>query len=81
METNEIMTNEEVMDATEEVITTGSGKTLITLGIIGGAALVSGLAYKYAIKPIIDKVKAKKEPDDFSDEADVIDVVNEEVEE
>lgn len=81
METNEILTNEEVMDVAEEVVTTGSGKALKTLGIFGGAVLIGGLAYKYAVKPIIAKVKAKKEPeDDFSDDADDIDVVDLEIE-
>lgn len=59
--TNEIMVNEEVMESAEEIVTASSGKALKTLGIIGGVILVSGLAYKYAIKPAIAKVKAKKE--------------------
>lgn len=80
METNEILTNEEVMNAAEEVVTESSGKTLKALGIFGGAVLIGGLAYKYAVKPIIAKVKAKKEPDDFSDDADDIDIVDAEIE-
>lgn len=59
METNEIMTNE-VVEATEEVIVNNSMNTLKTLGIIGGVLLGSGLAYKYMIKPIIQKRKVSK---------------------
>lgn len=76
METNEIITNDEVMEKAEEVVTsTGSGKTLRTLGVIGGVALVGGLAYKYAIKPLISKAKAKKEQDftGDSDDAEFVD--------
>lgn len=59
MENKDIMTNE-VMEATEETIMNDSTKTLKTLGIIGGALLVGGLAYKYAIKPMIQKHKDSK---------------------
>lgn len=62
MENEEIMTNE-VMEATEETIMNDSTKTLKTLGIIGGALLVGGLAYKYAIKPMIQKHKDSKNLD------------------
>lgn len=56
-----IMANEEVVEVAEEVVTTGSGKAgkvVVGLGLIalGGAVL-----YKRVIKPIIAKVKAKKE--------------------
>lgn len=63
MENKEIMTNE-VMEATEETIMNDSAKTLKTLGIIGGALLVGGLAYKYAIKPMIQKHKDSKNVDE-----------------
>ena len=63
MENKDIMTNE-VMEATEETIMNDSTKTLKTLGIIGGALLVGGLAYKYAIKPMIQKHKDSKNIDE-----------------
>lgn len=54
----EIMTNEAI-----EVVEGGvkSGKTLKTLGMVGAALLVGGLAYKFVAKPIIDKKKAGSE--------------------
>ena len=63
MENKDIMTNE-VMEATDETIMNDSTKTLKTLGIIGGALLVGGLAYKYAIKPMIQKHKDSKNVDE-----------------
>lgn len=67
METNEIMTNE-VMNVAEEAIINNSGKTLKTLGIVGGVLLVGGLAYKFAIKPMVQKIKdSRNDDDDFVD--------------
>lgn len=59
MENQEIMVNEEVIEATEEIATAGS-KTLKTIGKIGlGIAVVYGI-YR-GIKLVCDKVKEKKE--------------------
>lgn len=69
MEATEMMTNE-VMEATEETIVNNSMKTLKTLGIVGGVLLTSGLAYKYAIKPMINKYKDSKNVNDESTDAD-----------
>ena len=72
METNEIMTNNEaVVEATEDIVTTvaSSDNGLKTIAKIGGTTVVTGavlyLGYKYIVKPIIAKVKAKNEPEDL----------------
>lgn len=59
MENQEIMVNEEVIEATEEIATAGS-KTLKTVGKIG-LGIAVGYAIYRGIKFISDKVKAKKE--------------------
>ena len=71
METNEIMTNNEaVAEATEEIVTTvtSSENGMKTIAKIGGTAVIVGgalyLGYKYIVKPLSDKRKAKKNQDD-----------------
>lgn len=66
METNEIMNNEEVIEVTEEIATAGSGKGLKIAAGIGLTVLVGGLAYKYVVKPMWAKIKAKKEEQNIS---------------
>lgn len=63
MEANEIMLNDEVMEVTEDIVKTGSGKGFKVAAGVGAIVLVGGLAYKYVIKPTIAKIKAKKETD------------------
>ena len=59
MENNEILTNEEVMETTEEIVNASSGKGFkVAAGI--GLAVLAG-AYKYIGKPLLAKLKAKKE--------------------
>lgn len=82
METNEIMTNaEDVMDVTEEVATCGGSKTLKIAGVVTGAALVGVAAYKYAIKPLWAKLKAKHEAKKASKEAVYVESKTDEFEE
>lgn len=70
MEENNIMTTvEEVADAAEEIVETGSDKNFGYGLAIGGAVVVIGsLAYKYAVKPLAskikDKIKSKKQNDE-----------------
>jgi len=59
MDNNEIMVNElEVIETTKEIATTGKGFKVaagVGLTVLGGF-----IAYKYIIKPIVAKIKAKK---------------------
>lgn len=58
---NEIVTNEEVVDAVVDTmpeIPSGNG-----LKIVGGVGLALGLGfvgYKFVVKPVVAKIKAKK---------------------
>ena len=54
----EIMTNEEIVESVGEVVTEDNTGLKIAGGI-GVAVLVGMVAYKYGIKPIIAKIKAK----------------------
>ena len=82
METNEIMTNaEDIMDVTEEVATCGGSKTLKIAGVVTGAALVGVAVYKYAIKPLWAKLKAKHEAKKASKEAVYVESKEDEFEE
>ena len=71
METNEIMTNNEaVAEATEDIVTTvtSSDNGMKAIAKIGGTAIVVGgvlyLGYKYVVKPLSAKLKAKKDQDE-----------------
>lgn len=78
MENNEIMF-EEVMDVTEEIADVGSGKSLSAGKVIGVAALVGGaiaLSYKFVAKPVIAKIKAKKEAKNATVEVEHTEIVN-----
>lgn len=82
METNEIMTNaEDIMDVTEEATTCGGSKTLKIAGVVTGAALIGVVAYKYAIKPLWGKLKAKHEAKKASKEAVYVESKEDEFEE
>ena len=61
MEANEKMVSEEVLETAEEMVTTSSGKGLKVAAGIGLVVLAGVLAYKYVAKPVIAKIKAKKE--------------------
>lgn len=59
MDTNEIMNNE-VIETTEEIVKTSSGKALKVAGGIGLAVIAGVVAYKYIVKPMVDKRKVDK---------------------
>lgn len=62
MNENEIKTIEKVIPSTEE-ITTATSENGVGVGMAIGAAvvLVGAAAYKYIAKPLVAKIKAKKE--------------------
>lgn len=59
MENNEVMLNEEVFEAAEE-ITVRPNKGLVVAGAVVGTLVVGALVYNKLIKPAIAKAKAKK---------------------
>ena len=64
MNENEIKTIEEVVPSTEEITTATSENGVgVGVGMAIGAAivLVGAAAYKYIAKPLVAKIKAKKE--------------------
>ena len=78
MDTKEMMVNDEVLEATEEIATTGSSKGLKIAGIVGLSVLGGMIIYKYVVKPTIAKIRAKKE---LESESNVVEFVAETVEE
>lgn len=61
MDAKEIMTNDEVIETTEEIMKTGTSKGFKIAAVVGLAVLAGGVAYKYIVKPIAAKIKSKKE--------------------
>ena len=79
MNENEIMTNEEVVNATEEIATATSENGVgVGMAIGAAAVLVGAAAYKYIAKPLAAKIKAKKEQkatDDVETESETVEDV------
>ncbi len=73
METNEIMTNEEVMETTEEIAKVSSANGFKKAAIFGLVFIAGYVAGKYIIDPTVARIKARKqnkqmvERDDFDD--------------
>jgi hypothetical protein len=63
METNEIMTTNEAVieEVTEEIANADSGKAMKIAAKVGLAVLAGVAIYKFAVKPLVAKAKAKKE--------------------
>lgn len=72
MENNEIMVNEEVMEATEEIATAGASKGFKVAIGVGLAAVGGVIAYKYVVKPLIAKIKAKKAQSEIDEESVIL---------
>lgn len=67
----EIITNEEVIETTEEIVKAGSGKGL-KVAVGAGLAILIGInVYKYVAKPLTAKIKAKKEQSKIIDTVEV----------
>lgn len=60
MENNEILTNEEVMETTEEIVNASSGKGFKVAAGIGLAVLAGVVAYKYIGKTAAGKNQSQK---------------------
>ena len=60
MENNE-MINDEVVEIAEEIASAGTGRGLKMFGLGAATVVVGGVAYKFAVKPLIKKIKNKKE--------------------
>lgn len=73
MDTNEIMANEDVIETTEEIAKVGSKKVFEAVAGIGLTVLGGFVAYKYVIKPMAAKIKAKKEQQRINAEVDDFD--------
>lgn len=76
MDTNKIMTDEEVIETTVEITEAGTGKSFKVAAGIGLAVITGMIVYKYVAKPLMAKIKAQKEPqeiceEDFDDYFDV----------
>lgn len=73
MNTNEIMVNEEVIETTEGIATAGSGKGFKKAAGVGLIVLGGFVAYKFVIKPVVAKIKTKKEQRRINKEVDNLD--------
>ena len=78
MENNEMMvSNESILDLTEEVVTKND-KGLRIAGSVAAAIIVGGLAYKFVVKPLIAKFKAKKQEQEHY-QGEVVGVVRDDI--
>lgn len=61
MNNNEIMVNEDVIEVTEEIATADFGKGFKVAAGVGLGLLVGFVAYEHVFKPVVTKIKTKKE--------------------
>lgn len=87
MENNEIMTNEEVMETTEEIVKVSSANGFKKAAVFGLVFIAGYVAGKYIIDPTVARIKARKqskqmvEQDDFEDSEEEVIANGETVEE
>ena len=86
MMNDEIMVNEQVIEAVEEAVTSRTFEEGLVYGSVGTAAIMIGghFLIKKVVKPAIQKIKAKKEAEAAVTEDDVniegvADLVGEEI--
>lgn len=68
MEENKILTAENAEVAAEEFVSFEPSKLTIGLGIGAGVIALGGLAYKFIVKPILNKRKEKAEVEELDAE-------------
>lgn len=74
MEANEIMTNEEVIATAEDIAAADNFASGFKVAAgIGLVILTGGLAYRYIIKPMVAKIKAKKEQQEIESAIETFD--------
>ena len=78
MDTNEIMQDENIIEATEQIATAGLDKGLVIGVAVGLVTLAGFAAYKWIVKPIVAKIKKKNNTHTIVLEADGFEVSNEE---
>ena len=81
MENEKVILNEDVVDGVMDVATdvVSCGKFLKVIGITGIGGLAGFATYKFAVKPMIKKIKEKRanknsDINEYSEEVEVIDV-------
>jgi len=67
---NEEINLNEVIETTEEIATASSGKVFKVAAGVGLTVLGGLAAYKYVIKPVMAKIKTKKEQRGINAEVD-----------
>lgn len=72
---NEIMTNG-VTESVEEIVEATPAKNVNVVASIGMIVIVGGLTYKFAVKPIYAKLKAKRDAKTTT-QGEVIDIIDE----
>lgn len=86
MENNEIMTNEEVMETTEEIVKVSSANGFKKAAAFGLVFIAGYVAGKYIIDPAVARIKARKQSkkmveQEFDDFEEAVIVSEETVEE
>lgn len=77
MDTDVIMENDEIIETTEKIVDYGTGYGL-GMAVGAGLVLVGAVAYIYGVKPMLAKIKAKKEKKETNSKLDDGDIDDEE---